>query len=442
MKKIFLAIVLLATVWTTATAQSYRDEIKADPRKAASNYMAYPQPSGRLTPTPLGFTPYYISHYGRHGSRFLIDPQQYSRPLAILAHADSAGLLSPTGRQVLQSVRLMAEEASQRWGELTRLGAMQHRGIARRMISRFPEVFAGSAAVEARSTVVIRCILSMENELQELVSVNPKLKVDCDASEHDMYYMNCNDTAVERMRKAPEVRKVYDDWCSRHIDNRPLMHRLFSNSAFADTTSVCDRLADDLFSLATTTQNSAIADKVNLYGIFTTDELYHHWQQYNIGWYLTYGPSAVSDGLLPTSQINLVKDFVGKADSCLALSHPGATLRFGHDSDLLPLVCLLDIDGYGKQTACVDSLEDYGWINTRIFPMACNLQMVFYKPAEKTQPSADDIIVKILLNEEEATLPIQAAEGLSFDKSAKQTKNPYYRWSDVRKYMISKTLCR
>ena len=67
-------------------------------------------------------------------------------------------------------------EAYNRWGELTPLGAEQHKQIARRMYKRFPSVFKDSVWVDAKSTVVIRCILSMENELQELIRQNTRFK--------------------------------------------------------------------------------------------------------------------------------------------------------------------------------------------------------------------------------------------------------------------------
>ena len=55
----------------------------------------------------------------------------------------------------------MYAEAYNRWGELTPLGAEQHKQIARRMYKRFPSVFKDSVWVDAKSTVVIRCILSI-----------------------------------------------------------------------------------------------------------------------------------------------------------------------------------------------------------------------------------------------------------------------------------------
>ena len=75
--------------------------------------------------------------------------------------ADSAGVLTNEGKDVLKKLHLMYAESYKRWGELTPLGAQQHQQIARRMYRRFPSVFRDSVWVDAKSTDVIRCILSM-----------------------------------------------------------------------------------------------------------------------------------------------------------------------------------------------------------------------------------------------------------------------------------------
>ena len=168
---------------------------------AGSTYYAYPGPQKALTPAPAGEHPFYISHYGRHGSRFLIDESDYAKPLETLEKAEEKGKLTSKGCEVLEKVRMMSDEAMNRYGELTPLGAQQHKGIAKRMMERFPEVFADSAVINARSTIVIRCILSMENELQQMLTMNPKLKITHDASEHDMYYMNQDDRKLNKLVK-------------------------------------------------------------------------------------------------------------------------------------------------------------------------------------------------------------------------------------------------
>ena len=406
------------------SAQSFRKEIDAQPELSASNYLAYPAPSGRLTPPPAGYVPVYISHYGRHGSRYLIRKEQYIRPLRVLERADSAGVLTDAGRDAAAKIRRMLAESYNRWGELTSLGAEQHRRIARRMYERFPSVFSGPVWVDARSTVVIRCILSMENELQELLRCNPRLQIRHDASEHDMYYMNLSDEKLSRQKENDEVKTTMKEWDGQHLDCRPLLSRLFTDTAYAGRNIDAPQLAHDLFSLAGIVQNSEIRHSLSLYSLFTPDERYRLWQRANIWWYLHYGGAPQNGGTQPFSQRNLLRNIITTADSCLALSRPGATLRFGHETMVMPLTCLLDLNSSGIQVFCVDSLEAKGWIGSRIFPMAANIQLVFYRNPRR--PHAD-VLVKALLNEEEATMPLPA------------TATPfYYRWSDFKRLYLAK----
>src|SRR3712207_3084068 len=127
-------------------------------------------------------------------------------------------------------------------------------------------------------------------------------------------------------------------------------------------------------------------------------------------------------GTQPYSQRNLLRKIIAEADSCIALEHPGATLRYGHDTMVMPLTCLLDLNGYGRQIADLEQLDDENWLTYRIFPMACNLQFVFYRRSK----TDTDVLVKVLQNESEATLPIPT------------TMAPYYKWSDVRNYYLKK----
>ena len=112
-----------------------------------------------------------------------------------------------------------------------------------------------------------------------------------------------------------------------------------------------------------------------------------------------------------------MRKIIHEADSCLKLNHPGATLRYGHDTMVVPLTCLLNLDDTGMQVSDLEQVAMRGWNDYRIFPMACNLQFVFYR-----KQGSDDILVKILRNENEAKLPV------------KSDVAPYYHWKDGRAY--------
>ncbi len=422
MNKLF-TLLLLFIVTLTSAAQQPRQEISADKRLSGSNHLAYPGPvQQRLTPAPKGYRPFYISHYGRHGSRYLIGQDEYDVPVNVLARADSLGKLTPLGADVLRRARMLRAEARGRLGELTPLGAEQHRQIARRMYRRFPEVFKGDVTVDAKSTVVIRCILSMENELQELLRLNPKLIIKHDASEHDMYYMNLTDPVLNARKVPRRAQVALDGFSARHVRCMPLMQRLFADADYIKYEVDTLGLARRLFKLASNVQSSPLGDSISLYDIFTDDELYGYWLADNASWYVGYGACLLNGATQPYSQRNLLRTIIHEADRCIALERPGATLRFGHETMVLPLTCLLDINGYGLSTDNLDELESKGWVNYRIFPMGANIQLVFYR----RNPSDADVLVKVLLNENEATLPLPSDLA------------PYYRWSDFKEFYLNR----
>lgn len=423
MKSILLSLAI-AALSLTASAQVAREQIRHNVNLAASNYLAYPGPRHTLTPAPKGYTPYYISHYGRHGSRYLIGRKDYDTPYTALMRADSLGKLTARGREVLHKVALIREEADGRDGELTLLGAQQHQQIARRMYERFAEVFEGRTPIDAKSTIVIRCILSMSSALQELRSINPQLQIRHDASHHDMYYMNDEHSPYNELRKTDAARDSLKAFDSRHTDYTHLMSVLFTDTAYTHLISP-NALGYSLLRLASNVQSTELRHQLSLWDIFSEQEIYDYWLRTNAFWYTYYGPSAQTASAGPYTQINLLRNIIATADTCLRLPHPGATLRYAHESDVMPLVCLLDLNGYGQTIERLEDLDDRGWHNYDIYPMGCNVQFIFYKPTHGRLAEAD-ILVKVLLNEDEATLP------LSTDCA------PYYHWKDVRTYYLNK----
>ena len=421
MKKTFrLLLACLAFGFSTLTGQTAREDIYADLHRSASNYYAYPAPERvKYTAAPSGYKPFYISTYARHGSRFLISQNEYDSPLRKLLKADSAGVLTPLGREVLAVTDTLARMAKGRYGELTDVGAMQHRGIAERMYRNFPEIFSKKAHIEARSTPVVRCILSMMNELWTLKEKNPQLTLRTDASRHDMYYMNDEFNEVTKNRKEPAAGKSYNEFAKDLVHPDRLMGSLFTDTAYVNKHLNKKRLMGQLFDLASNLQSHSLP--IDLYKIFTREECYDLWLCDNYSWYLNYGPSPLTNGKLPYTQANLLRNFIATADTCIASGNKGATLRFGHEVCVLPFASLLELDDCGYATTDAAAVAPR-WRNYRIFPMASNVQMVFYR--NRKQPQR--ILVKVMLNEHEARLPLTAVTG------------PYYDWADVKKYYLAK----
>ena len=159
---------------------------------------------------------------------------------------------------------------------------------------------------------------------------------------------------------------------------------------------------------------------ISLIDIFTKDELFDMWQGYNAGWLL-------NTGLVPGStpyylqQKEVLDSIVSTADQVILAGKPTASLRFSHDSSVLPLAYLLGLKEATGGKADIPNLYKYISID-KIIPMAANIQIIFYR-----KQGCDDIRVKFLLNENETTIPALKSDVL-----------PFYHWKDVRAYLIQK----
>ena len=175
--KILLVTALLVAIHS-AYAQSVIDLIRQTPSYASCNYHTYPDSiTAKLTPAPKGKKPFYISHYGRHGSRYISNRNGYDTPYIMMVHADSLDELTVAGQKVMHEMKSIMHDTEDRWGELTGYGKRQLQNIGRRMVERFPEVLCPGANVTCISTVVPRCIESMGSYALEMLQACPKLNI-------------------------------------------------------------------------------------------------------------------------------------------------------------------------------------------------------------------------------------------------------------------------
>ncbi len=455
MKRLFAAAALVLAASLSLLGQPYTgpqtskvysvsdwEQVQANPDLVLSDYQPYPvldqNPASipALTKAPKGYRPFYISHYGRHGSRWLISTATYTRPVAFLKKAKAEGKLTPLGEDVLSRLEKVELAVRGRYGELTRLGAEQHRQIAGRMFRNFPKVFKGDVEIDAKSTVIIRCILSMESFCMRLKELNPRLRITNDASNHDMYYMNNQDpdkffSNITSDPKNAEILEEYKDrifktdrlvtslvkdtsWFKTYNekfafkDNPEKLPKYTASGLFYDVTELC-------ISLPNTDLDVSLMDVVSL-------EDMHQLNLYrNLGSYRYAGFCDMGQKVTPYRQTYLLRNILETADRQIAKfgtdgrKSAGATLRFGHDSNLMPLCSLMDIDGAGVYEPDNDNVANV-WNMEHYIPKAGNIQFVFY--GKKGAP----VLVKVLLNEHEATLPVET------------DKFPYYEWDKVKAF--------
>ena len=418
---------LIVTLFTihcslfTSNAQTVLELIKQKPAYASCNYNTYPDSiKTTLTPAPEGKKAFYISHYGRHGSRYISSRSGYDIPYMMMLHADSLDELTPTGHRVLQEMNSIMRNTEDRWGELTGIGKREMENIGRRIVERFPEVLCPGANVKAISTIVPRCIESMGSFTMKMLQVCPQLNITLQASERTQWYMNHQDRKMRRNYLTPEAKKALDAYTATRMGNTRLMELVFKNPDIVKEFINEEDLSYYLMKMVLFQNNISYNGNKNLMDLFDAEDLYLMWQVDNVYWYLQHGACKLNGGNRPYSQRYLLRQLIADVDSCLRLERPGAQLRFGHETVLLPLVCLIGVNGYNLATDNLEELEEKGWWSSSVFPMGSNLQFIFYRSGIKD----NDVLFKVLLNEEEATLPLQTDVA------------PYYHWNDFRQYCL------
>ncbi|MDE6741334.1 MAG: histidine-type phosphatase [Muribaculaceae bacterium] len=394
-------------------------DMETDFHKLAGNLRAYPyaecEPPAQ-TPPPAGYTPFHLEHYGRHGSRWLIGENDYLTPVRNLEKAERAGKLTPLGKETLDALREIEKKSHGRLGELSDKGALQHQAIGRRMARNYPELFSDSSQVDAKATIVIRCILSMLNGLQGIREVAPNVNVRSDASYADMYFMNYDDKpAWEIKDKANPV--LWEYWENHSVPDGYLS-RLVTDKQFA-LDSIAPGLMPQLYWILANTQGHTgqpwMLDKV-----FSVDEVREAWRGDNAGWVLHSIDTPLTEHRMPYTQRKLLRNIIESTDTAIMSTRPSVNLRYGHDGILINFITLMEVDDFGKTFDSIEEAETAGVRSYDLIPMAGNIQLVFYRNQE------GDVLVKCLLNEQEVRLPSTPVSG------------PYYRWSDLREYYKDK----
>ena len=406
---------ILATCGLGVSAQTTFEEISADLNKAGGVYLAYPKVEAKQTPAPKGYKPFYVSHYGRHGSRYLLGDRDYLWIIQLMQKADSVNSLTPLGKDVLKRLTLVWQEVQGRAGDLTPLGVRQHQGIAERMTKNFPEVFRGKRSVSARSTVVYRCAMSMAAFGDRLKGLNPQLDISYEMSEKYMSYLNYHtdrSNAFTHGEKGPWVEE-YRKFEEQQVKPDRLVNTLFSNADFIRCEVNPNNLMWGLYWIAVDMQD--IETPVSFYDIFTAREMFDLWQCVNYRFYIGNANPLASKGIVMANAKSLVENIIESADAAIKDRSIAATLRFGHDGNVIPLLALLQIENFDVAVAGPSEVYKY-WCDFKATPMASNVQIVFFENKK------GDVLVKFLHNEKEVHIPVK-------------TDNwPYYHWNEVRDY--------
>ena len=411
MKRI-LNLLLLVGLALTAWAQGAPalEQLKSDPRKAYGTDYPYSYEAQTMTKAPKGYKAFYISHYGRHGSRYYWNDQLYRELDSLLTKAHRQHQLTPEGEAFRTKYDAAKRELAVSVSELSDLGWEQHQYIARTMYRDFKEVFKNGGDVYAISSLTGRCVVSMASFCEELKQCNPKIEIRMESARKVLDGVKPDDRQNPLRQTYPKSRPRFEQNRQQFKYNDDLRERIIPR-VFTSTEGLPGtphHIASNLINLYTSLPS--IGHEGMMGNIITDQELAARWENENLGGYTwVFEPRY--------DMIPILRDIIKKADNVLSgQTKRLADLRFGHDTCLGPLTVLMGING-----ADIDPEDPYEVKNcyqTWETGKASNLQLIFYHSKKAGAP----ILIKCLLNGIESTLPLPS------------DLFPYYRWDDFKKF--------
>lgn len=402
------------------TDKQLLEAFKENPYRAAAGHSPYEAPSdAAYTPAPKGYKAFYVSHFGRHGSRFQSSEEVFEDVCETLDELHSDGLLTPCGDTLRNELRQMWNlHKNQMTGMLTVKGGREHQGIAERMCERNPEIFMQKDRneVSCRSTVVARCVESMGYFATAVKGFNPSLNITMEV-----------DLLTGRTGTAPDNNKIRvhskaaEDALFKKAGNMStLASRLFSDPSKAAGHVEDGQLGRFLFDLFKAAAGAGCLDqKFDPLRFFTPEELLVCNSIRNIHFTSSYGCFGPTRDLAVSHAYPYIMLVVEEADKAVAGNGHCADLRFAHDKQVGPILSLLDLENYNIYTPVDQSHNrQAAW---KYLSMGVNLQMIFHRNAK------GDVLVKFLCSERETQIPaLEAVEGI------------YYKWEDVRMHILSR----
>ena len=328
-------------------------------------YRMYDFESPRVNSSaPKGYEVFYLSHYGRHGSRYLHNEREYDS-LNVILHREKLTLYGESVREKFDEYYPLVKG---RATDLSEVGKMQHRMLARRMVEDYPGLFRRGSVVRASSSDIPRCMMSMLNFLDELRLCRKTLDIGADF----------NSSNVPLFRASQVSRFPMKDFMADNFDPARLFGSLFVHpDPVMAGTDAC-LFAQTLYYYACHLEGVGINDDffdnvlndaeiAALHRVESEKFSYHRGQ-------LCPENTAVAGPSL--------EEIVLTADDDISAGKPMVRLRFGHDNMIMNIMSLLALEPF-----------DHARFDCSDVPMASNIRFVFAKNR------VGDVLVKVQYNE-------------------------------------------
>lgn len=414
MKRTIIAIAATVFAWVSLSA--------ADP--TSTNYT-FAECEGSLMPYPDNIvTVVYpdsleavmINHVGRHGARFPASSANCIKLRKALAKADSAGTLTPLGRELQKINNDVIAAANGQWGALDSLGMAEQRAIATRMYKAYPNLFEGGT-VNAISSYSPRVMMSMMSFMHQLDRLNNKPNYLTSTGRVNSPLVRPFDLDEDyiEFRKTDEVKDAYKNFFDATCPTSAISRVLGKDYPYTDADEWRDLAITEYYVIAGL---SAMGMPSDASRFFTREEYNALWSCFNMRQYLQRTATTLST--IPADITSaLVLNIIQTTDNFIDGSNPYAVnLRFGHAETIMPLASLLRLPGCYYLTNYFDTVAMH-WRDFYVVPMASNIQFILFKAKKSGR-----YYVRIDFNEKPITL-------------IPNNDSIYLPWGIARDYMMN-----
>lgn len=367
------------------------------------------------TPAPAGYSPIYISHYGRHGSRTGIGTaDKYRTVISALRRADSLRILTAAGDSLFNEALQVYDVYDGMDGSLTRRGEAEEHMLAERLYRRYPDVFRkGSRYVRVESSIVPRSIVSGECFVQTLTSLQGDLKFSFDTGDKFFAYINNGSSKEQKAAVA-----AYRDSLNAAVisDGSEFLRRNFKDSAKAAALiGNPDSFQRLVWELAREGDASGLT--VDMFRHLSEDVCRKWWADKVREIYMNHGNSLeYGDDRMKRTE-PLVSVILRQARQAVSCGNVAADLKFGHDFPLVAMAGYFGLDGVGGRYGWKDLPE--AWAEPDNVPFASNMQMVLYRNRK------GNVLVKFVYNGRERKI-----------RDLEPVSGPYYDWEEVYAHFL------
>ncbi|CAM3630931.1 Histidine phosphatase superfamily (branch 2) [Vibrio aerogenes CECT 7868] len=388
------------------------------PRQAMNTYE----------PVPDGYSLVFTQSLARHGSRALTSPKYDDISLKIWQKAKDLHALTPAGEKLGAEIsRLMTANEKLGYGELSRLGHREHRGIGMRMVQRDKPLFV-HATKQGRKILVeysgrSRAKESAVSFVHGLIQADPALEpliMQPQINRNQLYFHKQN-KAYQQYKKHNKplhlaVERLFDQPETHQIARR-ILERIY-------TPAFVDALAEGKYQFTRRgkkkaqvyTETDAAMQLFNLYLISPgmVDESNHQPWQFNLYFtpeetqWLTYlsdgknfyqkGPGLNQTDITYRIAKGLEDDFFHQVKAVQNGTNPyAAKLRFAHAETIIPFAAQMQLKGSTQSVSLSEGYQpDNPWHGAWVSPYSANIQWDVFRNAADGK-----LLVKMLYNEKE-----------------------------------------